>query len=342
MNVGFLYRGDHLHPVHADWADEIDATVHSVPAPSLPSPLDESVLSDVELAVRRPLPERCDAYVVESPDCLYLLPWLTRRDPDVQIVFLHTTWRLRGAASHSWRNRSRLFRAGATVDRTFDKMALNALIDRYVDAVIGASDICLDDVSDSIPSRTVHPYIPHEEVQALRSNEPAYGSQNVLFFGKNRSHKGVDLLLAAWRDADTGDATLHLVGPGTDVHDGPTVAGHGFVDDPSAWFRRASFVIHPAHFDAFPVGTLETMCAGLPTVVTENTGTKTVARRVSDDLVVPSTKEGLTTGLERFLALSASELREQGAAVRDAVSPYTEQRQAGEFKRAFGALVRDD
>lgn len=117
-----------------------------------------------------------------------------------------------------------------------------------------------------------------------------------LYVGGISVRKGVRYLLEGWSRADTGDATLSIVGGidpemrwiAQEYSDDETVEIHGWVDsnELSGLYTESDAFIFPSLEDGFGRVVLEAMSAGLPVAVTERTGAKDCIRDGIDGLVV--------------------------------------------------------
>jgi len=154
--------------------------------------------------------------------------------------------------------------------------------------------------------------------------------------------KNVDLLARVV--SSRHDWELRLLGAGHDqfvYSDRPGVEALGYLglEDFAAEFAAADVYVQPSAGDAFPVASLEAMLAGLPTVVSTETGTREVVEAVDPLLVRAPTARDVRWGIEYALSLSPAERRERGAALRDRVAPLTEENQAAAFRRALTEVV---
>ncbi len=154
--------------------------------------------------------------------------------------------------------------------------------------------------------------------------------------------KNVDLLARVV--ASRSDWTLRLLGSGHDQfdysgHSGVEAPGYLELADFAAEFAAADVYVQASSGDAFPVATLEAMLAGLPTVVSTETGTRELVEDVDPLLVRAPTARDVRWGIEYARSLTADERRERGAALRERVTPLTESNQATEFRRAVTEVV---
>jgi glycosyltransferase involved in cell wall biosynthesis len=123
------------------------------------------------------------------------------------------------------------------------------------------------------------PLTPHPRFDDVRAAARSDRFE-IVYVGSLAVHKGVPLLIDAVRRLQFADLRLTLVGGwGTRgmrkfvqracAADPRIVAGPG---DPLLHFSRASVCVHPAFEDGFAYAPAEALAAGVPTIVSEDTG----------------------------------------------------------------------
>jgi glycosyltransferase involved in cell wall biosynthesis len=125
---------------------------------------------------------------------------------------------------------------------------------------------------------------------------PAPGSFDVVYVGSLAVHKGVPLLIDAFRRLPHRDMRLLLVGGwGTRgmrrfvqaacAGDPRILAGPG---DPLARLRQARLCAHPAYEDGFGYAPAEALACGVPVLVSEDTGMKELIREPRTGMILPT------------------------------------------------------
>lgn len=169
----------------------------------------------------------------------------------------------------------------------------------------------------------------------------------VLFFGLMRTYKGIDVLLAAWRDVDA-DAELWIVGmPRMDIAPLRAAAPPSvrwvprFVadDEIAAYFRRADLVVLP-YREIDQSGVLFTALAfGAPLVLSAVGGFPEVAGAGAAALVAPDDPAALAGELQRLLADEQARVRLAEGARAAAAGRYSWDAIASAHLRLYGSLV---
>lgn len=150
-----------------------------------------------------------------------------------------------------------------------------------------------------------------KKFKVTRTPESFAGPFKVLFIGHLGFRKGLPYLLQAWDKLQFKDAQLILVGgeereiqnylhPFLDRQD---IVFAGYTD-PKPYLEKATVFVCPSIEDGFGLVVLEAMAAGVPVIVSQNTGAKDVVREGQDGYIVPA-------GEAETLAERLSELYER-------------------------------
>lgn len=338
---------DELHPAHAGFADVLGAERVRFPG-SGASPIAGTVLEDVVSVARRArsLPADHDVYLSEDAVGLYAAPLLASRTdaPHVYLAANHRTFGFKGYDfGPAWDPRALARRA----DRAVDVAALRRVLSRYVDGVIAVSELMARNVArvaPDVPVRIAHPYVEPSLFDRLGAVEPVLEANRAVFVGKNRPHKGVDMLVRAWPQVRERhpDATLEIVGEGHPPDrevDGVTV--RGYVDDLAGVYRNASLYVHPARYDPFAVTVLEAMRAGVPAVGTSACGVSPYVAAVDPALRCDPTPAAIASAVSDYFELDPAERRSLSATARAAASDFDPERSERAFAEQFDRLLAD-
>jgi glycosyltransferase involved in cell wall biosynthesis len=129
----------------------------------------------------------------------------------------------------------------------------------------------------------------------------AHGTFKIVYCGSLVVHKGVPLLLDAFRRVPGEELRLVLVGgwktramrrfvEDACEQDRRVSAGPG---DPLAHLQEADLCVHPAYEDGFAYAPAEALACGVPLIVSEDTGMKELIGPEREGLVVPSGDPGV-------------------------------------------------
>ena len=202
-----------------------------------------------------------------------------------------------------------------------------------------------------VPFEIVHPPIQSGKYELLDGVKEAYDideQPTILHAGTVSDRaavakKNVDVL--ARTVSRHGEWRLRLLGAGHDDRryaSLPGVHATGYLDELSAFaeeFAAADVYVQPSAGDAFPVASLEAMLAGVPTVVSTQTGTREVVESIDHNLVCEPTERGIRASIEYVLSLTPTEREEIGRRLRSAVADLTERKQAERFERSLESLL---
>jgi glycosyltransferase involved in cell wall biosynthesis len=125
-------------------------------------------------------------------------------------------------------------------------------------------------------------------------------SFEIVYVGSLAVHKGVPLLIDAFRQLGQAELKLRLVGgwgsrgmrrfvQAACAADSRIVVSPG---DPLPYLRGASLCVHAAYEDGFGYAPAEALAAGVPVLVSEDTGMKELIGSARDGLVLPTGDSG--------------------------------------------------
>lgn len=229
--------------------------------------------------------------------------------------------------------------------RTRSGRLAHRLAQRFVDGTLAVSDqiaTIAERVTDS-PVRVAHPFVEAERYDALRSLSPTADGSKILCVGKYRRKNGQDVLRDAVDHVEAA-VTVEFVGPDTEaIPDSGPIRAHGFVSDRRLieLYEEASLVVFPALAGAFPVNTLEALCAGTPVVTTRHVGTATLVRGIHGRLVTDPRPRALAAAVDWFFSLSTERRLTLANRAREFGSGFSEESGLEAFAHQFAALLED-
>lgn len=218
-----------------------------------------------------------------------------------------------------------------TNDRRVRKLARH-LLTRFSDGWIFASEEARELYQEKFGARgafAVVPIIRQENEFVAQLNDVGdtaagfireYGLEGrrvVLFVGRLVTEKGVDLLLHAFAQARTGikDAVLVLVGDGQerdslaalastlDISDHVKFVGRFEGAALLAWYRVGQVFALGSRHEPFGAVVNEALLAGLPTIVSEHAGAKSLVRpNVNGDIVCPEDTPEFAAAISKWLS----------------------------------------
>ncbi|WP_380677911.1 glycosyltransferase family 4 protein [Salinigranum sp. GCM10025319] len=343
-NVAMLYHGNNeeLHPAHRGFAESIDADVLPV--------------SDTSPHSTKSFYQECkagysigdyDIVIAEGSRPLYtgLIHKLIHGS---KLIYLCADHRLHQIWNSTVQVKS-IYSLLKHVAGTYGKPVIRAIAQRGVDGIIAVSDFVTEYLrpifDDRVPTRIVHPYIQEDVYNRLVPTEPDLSENVALTVGRDAHYKGVDLLVEAWPAvrAEHPDAELHIVGSGHSESFAETdgVEVHGFVEDIVDAYADASLYVQPSRVDPFPVTVLEALCAGLPAVVTESTGSRSEIREIDERLISPVSASGLSDCINWYFDLPVDSRQELSEVAKSRGTAFSPEAQKQRFHDEFHQLCEE-
>ncbi|SFR57848.1 glycosyltransferase family 4 protein [Halogeometricum limi] len=336
LDVAMLYFDP--HPAHRGFAEAIGADLIDYREHSA-GPLSGTVADDVVNGLRLP---NYDVCLVEGSVPLYAA-LVGRAVTDTTVVYLCADHGLYHVGSDDFVGTSFV---KSLVGR-FGVPAIRRVADWGIDGVVAVSDFAADFTADIVgprtPVRVAHPYIDESVQPELEATDPDLESTVAVAVGRPEPYKGFDLLVEAWSTVRERhpEAELHLVGAGhpDSYGDAAGVEVHGYVDSLAESFSNASLYVQPSRMDAFPVSSLEAMCAGLPALVTDTVGTRSEVERVDPSMVVEATPSALASGVVDYFDRPVAERRRLSETARERGVRFDEATRLDAFRASFFEVI---
>ncbi|MEF8856975.1 MAG: glycosyltransferase family 4 protein [Haloplanus sp.] len=230
-------------------------------------------------------------------------------------------------------------------NQTRASRAAHRIAQRFVDGTLAVSEriaTIAERVTDA-PVRIAHPFVEAERYDALGSLSPTVDGSTVLCVGKYREKNGQDLLRTAVEHVDA-PITVDFVGPDTErIAESDAVRTHGFVSETRLidLYDEAALVVFPALAGAFPVTTLEALCAATPVVTTPAVGTATLVRGVHGRLLADPDPAAVAEAIDWFFSLPTADRRTLATTARGYGTGFAEEPGLEAFAYQLRRLLSD-
>lgn len=339
MDVAMIYRGECPHPAHRGFMNKINADLLSLDRYSLNRMgLGHSIPEEI---VNGALLPNYDIYIVEGTRALYGA--LTNQlISDSTLIYLAGDQALYKLLNPSYQHTSKL----NSLISDFGMDLLRYTFNKYIDGIIAVSEFSLRYTTEIItgkPSAVANPYIQSDLFDELGDVTPTLTNNTAITVGSFAKYKGQDLLVEAWpsvRD-EHPNAQLKLVGTGypQSLEETSGVEILGYVDDLPGTLASASLYVQPSRMDNFPVSVLEALRAGLPAVVTEATGNKTLIEQINENMIVEPTANALATSINQCFSRPTSEREKLSVDARTEGNTFDSRSRKEAFRTAFYSVV---
>ena len=225
--------------------------------------------------------------------------------------------------------------------------SLHRIEARFIDGAIAVSDFAKEGAKEFIkgPIRVAFPYIEDVRYESLSRLSPNLESHSIVSIGHGRPMKGMDILLEAFRlvKAQVPDSSLCIIGKGYPDRwkevEGVTLTGH--VDNLGSYLEKGSLYVQASWADMFPVAALESLHSGLPTMVTELTGSKVLISKLGDWFVRRADAQDIAEGILKYFGLPPSSRRTLSDKARELARPFHRQEMCNEFQKELLQLLED-
>ena len=169
--------------------------------------------------------------------------------------------------------------------------------------------------------------------------------------GRLRREKGQDILLRSHEKLAMTFPKNHLVlvGDGPDrghlersiqARQIPRVHLVGHQEDPWRWYQACDVVAIPSRSDSLPLGAIEAMASGKPTVAMKVGGIPEIIRDDVEGLLIdPPQAEALSAGLARLLTDEQARRQFGSAAVRRYKETFTTDAMLDRWERFYGSVL---
>ena len=115
----------------------------------------------------------------------------------------------------------------------------------------------------------------------------------------------------------------------------------GQTDEIETYISKCLLYLHCSRGDAFPTVVLEAMAAGLVPLISTETGTLEIVRKMDEDYILPLDPDTISNKIVSFFELSTAEKKRLSMRSKNAVSDFSEERAIYNFKTTFETMMKE-
>jgi len=206
----------------------------------------------------------------------------------------------------------------------------------------------IEKIDSGKPTGIVYPYIGEDRYDALLSMKPRLDGKEMTLIGNDDiSCKGIDIAVKAFNRALESDKELRL-NIVTNIPEDGVLSLDGRqsgqikvlngVKDIKEVLARTSLYLHPSRGDTFPRASLEAMLAGVPVIVSEETGTKELVEKADGEMLCRLDDNDLAGRIVDYFGLSSKERQKRSKKMRELAKPFNKEEQLERFRKEFQKL----
>lgn len=226
------------------------------------------------------------------------------------------------------------------------------IIKKNIEKLDGA--ICIGKFSASLfrrynyksPMKKVYVFIFNKKFKSLSRIKPKLSNHNILFigYGPDFHYKGLDILIEVFKNIKKKfpDAKLYILGKWDVKREWKSkdVYFEGFKKI-NPYLKDSSLSLHIGRGESFGINILESMLAGLPTIVSKYTGAKEAVEKVDKKFVVPLDKKVISKRITDYFNLNLKRKKELSKKCRKVSREFNEKEMLKLFKEKFRSLLKD-
>ncbi|HXU27657.1 MAG TPA: glycosyltransferase family 4 protein, partial [Bacteroidia bacterium] len=167
-------------------------------------------------------------------------------------------------------------------------------------------------------------------------------------------YKGLDLMIKGFAIAHANDKNLrfYILGDFNEVNKKKLLTENteevnnaiiftGNVSNIEDYFTKCSLYLHCSRGDAFPTSTTEAMIAGLPTIVSEWTGTKEIVEKVDPKFISQLNENDIAEKISWYFSLSLAEKNSYSIQFKEIAKDYNEKASILHYQNTFNEFIKD-
>lgn len=189
-------------------------------------------------------------------------------------------------------------------------------------------------------------FVFKENANKISKIKPNLENHNILFIGHGPDYnvKGIDIMIESFREVkkDFPDSKLYILGKWEikKKWKSKDVLFEG-EKDIMPYLKKCSLSIHLGRGESFGINVIETMLAGIPTMVSDYTGAKDIVEKAGKDLVVSLDKGRISKRIENYFNSDLKEKEKTSKECRNIAGKYNEKDMLNNFKKKFDKLIKE-
>ena len=321
MKKLFVMSG--AHPVHVAFAKSINADIYKVKFN-----VDKKqffILKGLKILLNSLfLPKNYDVYITES--CFYY-PTILRKIKLINGKIIN----LNCSPLQYWMKINRV--------KGIEKKVLSYLLN-LIDGQIFLGKKWAQEFNNNKPYVITYSFISKKNFDSLSKIKPDLNSKNIcIIASKDWYYKGLDLLIDSFKivKKEFPESNLYIIGKLDIPNKYQKVEGVnllGGVDNIEKIFEKCSLYVHPSRGEVFAVSILEAMCAGLPVIVSDETGNMEI---INKNYIVKTDINEISNKIKEYFNLNYTEKQNVSDKNRK-INNFKEENIIKEFKEKFEEL----
>jgi glycosyltransferase involved in cell wall biosynthesis len=198
-----------------------------------------------------------------------------------------------------------------------------------------------------VPSKVVYSFISDERLKNLNKIKPSLSKKEIIFIGSGPDwhYKGIDLLLKSFKilKKEFPELKVRIIGDWKNISNIKIKDFHfeGIQKDLKKYLKSSSLMVHMGRGDTFPVSTIESMNAGIPVMISKDTGTKEIVEKVRKDFVLDLNPKKISKKIKEYFELKLSEKKKISNSFRKEGKKFNEKDMLKVFEKQFKDLIKE-
>jgi glycosyltransferase involved in cell wall biosynthesis len=203
----------------------------------------------------------------------------------------------------------------------------------------------LQEFAPNIKSEVVYPFISDDRNKNLLKISPKLDSQKIIFIGNNDYYyKGLDVLINSFKilKKHKPRAELYILGniPPKKEWQMEGIHFEGRVDI-LTYLKKCSLCVHPARGEAFGISVVESLLAGVPAMVSNETGAGEIVKLADENLLFKLNPPEISQKISAYFDSSLEYKENLSKKVKKEAAKFSRKKQSLKFKDAFEKLMKN-